>query len=183
MTFLIGKIYNPNNDKYSITNQTVAIVDGSEVQLLDRLIGADLVDAGIPVDYFEHAIPAIEAFRRKQFGFILTNLEIAPGDDVDNHPELRAAFYSNPHSETRNYNYSEVGLFIVKAARQSPLNAKTSILVANVSSPVEDGLYPLAEKRSLEAGANGYICTMEKNCREEMLSRLEKVLGNLPVWR
>ena len=163
-----------------MTEDIVAIVESADGYLLRNFVGRSLENTGKKVEYFKYATSAIPSFETKRYDFILINLDLAPGDDLNLYPDLEKIFQkTNPLLGIPDYD--EVGYYVVRKARQSKQNSKTTIITARISNPDLDEIRLNAKKRSIEAGANKYVSFLEDDWSNKIIKDIESVLGKKSV--
>lgn len=117
-----------------------------------------LADSGIQMRRFGHAAPAITELTRTRYGCIVTDLDIAPGQDhgdpemerIMRRPDLRVggSFIGYPH----------IALYMIRRLREpASANRETPIIVASVYHPSESRRLPGAKDACEVAGATAYL--------------------------
>lgn len=149
-----------------------ALIIDNKPEYMARTLSRRLSDYGFTSTIYKNVMSALPTFNQWPYQIIITNLDVDFGGDLSHYPALKRAAKLNPLSDR--YDMAEFAFFMIKSARGSKLNSKTPIIVACVSEASGDGVYPDAEKRSLDAGANHYLCTLETNWAENLEKLIEQ---------
>ena len=121
----------------------IALVDGNLG--LPDVLGKWTRPRGVGIESFFGLPDTMHALSLRTYPLILTTLRTAAGG------------YSSP--EVRRVLYNPVGItfYMIGQIRQKSPNRETPIIVADIVDPSDDLIFPNAESRSLEAGANRYF--------------------------
>lgn len=115
-------------------------------------------DAGIQVRPFHHAAPAIAELTQTRYGCVVSDLDIAPGENHGD-PEMDRIM-ARPDLQLGGLfvGYPYIALYMIRRLREpASANRETPIIVASVYHPLTDTLLPQAGGTCETAGANAYV--------------------------
>lgn len=137
-----------------------------------------LQEKGIEVVRYRHALKLLDACKEQKYPLIVTDIELAPGEGYREDSAF-AKIMGRAHHRC-NPDYSEIALQMIREIRAIDTHyAQIPILIATITSPETDGLYPLAEKHALEAGATEYYCTFtEKVSVHDLTDKIARYVRN-----